>query len=126
MIGLSYIGQQLIRPIFYCRSKRSAHASIFNDDFGTGFDLDLGDQLSSGVLILTTSHGFHKVSYELSRPGGGIDFNLELESPLLTSGKAVGKLHLDWDRNDYKIFLSSYREHLVSGSLRYLVYKLFF
>ena len=38
------------------RSKRSARASFYNDDFGN-FDFELGEELTSGVLILTTRYG---------------------------------------------------------------------
>ena len=68
--------------------------------------------------LVFSSHGFHKISYELDLHDG-IDLNVELESPVLSHGKAVGKVHLNWRKNDYKLFLSSYREHLVSGSLRF-------
>jgi len=99
------------------RSKRSARAAIYSDYYGD-YEMDMNDHLSSGALVLTTSAGLHKVWYEF-KTIDGYEVTMELESPLLTNGKAIGKIHYNTVNNDYKLFLSSYQEHLLSGSLRF-------
>ena len=99
------------------RNKRSARAAFFSEEFGN-YEFDLDEKMSKGVLVLTTAHGFHKISYDV-KDTNGWDVTLEMESPWLANGKAVAKVHLDTSKNDYKVFMSSYQEHLLSGSLNF-------
>ena len=77
------------------RAKRSAHATIVDDDMGN-MEFAVGESLSNGLLVLKTSQGLHKVGFGLDR-NDGYDISFDMESPLLADNIS-GEVHLNSNR----------------------------
>ena len=77
----------------------------------------LADQdINSAVIVLTTSHGIHKFSYQIQNEDK-FEMSCSLESPLLTKGHATFHLLLDPTTKTYNVRVTLNEAHFASLSL---------
>ena len=92
---------------------RIARAALYSPllgklEFGTGSDFN------QGVLMISTSHGLHKISYDVKERNGH-DVTIHLESPFLQDGSATTRFTIDTTGNTYRGRISLNNDHFLSG-----------
>ena len=93
--------------------RRVARAAIYSPLFGK-LEFGTGSDYNQGVLMISTSHGLHKVSYDV-KERNGYDVTVHLESPFLENGSATTRFTIDTTADTYRGRISLNNDHFLSG-----------
>ena len=99
-------------------NRRIARA-IFNSPTFGKYEFAMDKDVKSGIVVLTTGHGIHKLSFKLEDEGRKSILSINLESPLMSNGHATFQTTVDWDDNVYSGRIAFNNEHFLSWRLTF-------
>ena len=95
---------------------RKTRAIFKSPDYGE-YQFLMDQDIKSGILVLTTRHGLHKVSYKVNTEDEKFELTTKLETPLLSKGQADLKISLDTKSNVYSAAINFNSDHFLSWSV---------
>jgi hypothetical protein len=95
--------------------QRVARAAFHSPTFGY-YEFEMDQGVTSGILVLSTGSGIHKISYEVTETQD-YEITVHLESPLLSNGHATLQLAFDTRSDIYRGRVAFNNDHFVAMAI---------